>query len=156
MFLFAFPYYGAYWPPYYGDYSDAYYSSGSNSYDAASDTSSYTDLSNQMSQLDAEVQQLRDENDSLRSTLDQQHRPAAPAASSGAASRNEPPTVIVYRDGRRSEVQNYAIVGSTVWILSGTSARKVPLAELDIDQTIKVNEDRGLIFPVPDNKHYTP
>jgi hypothetical protein len=154
-FLFAFPFYGAYWPSYYGDYSDAYYSSGSNSYDPAAYASSYTDLSSQMSQLDAEVQQLRDENDSLLSTLDQQRRPAAAATSIGTASRNEPPTVIIYRDGHRSEVQNYAIVGSTLWLLSGTSARKVPLAELDIDQTVKANENRGLVFPAPDNKHYT-
>lgn len=149
-FLFAFPYYyGGYGFPYYSDYGNPYYSFGSYSYDPTANSSYYTDLNNQMSQLDAEVQQLRDENDSLRSTLDEQRRPAAPANSIGTRSTNEPATVIVYRDGHRSEIQNYAVVGSTLWLLSGTRATKVPLADVDLDQTVKANEDRGLNFPVP-------
>ena len=145
-FFFALPYsYGAYWPSYYDDSWNPY-SFGSYSYDPTANTSSYTDLSNQMSQLSSEVEQLRDENDSLRSSL-YQRRP--PAAAAGTASGNEPPTVLVYRDGHRSEIQNYAIVGSTLWSLSPNRAARIPLAELDINQTIRLNEDRGISFQVP-------
>ena len=147
-FLFAFPYYGAYWPSYYGDYGYPYYSSGSYSYDPAASTSYYSDLSGQLNKLDAEVGELRDENDSLRSALDEQHRPAAPVVSPSRAD-NEPSTVLIFRDGHRTEVQNYAIVGSTVWLLSPTRADKVPLSDLDLDQTIQTNEQRGLSFAVP-------
>jgi hypothetical protein len=148
-FFFALPYY---WPPYYGGYWNPYDSFGSSSYDPNANTSYYTDVSNQMNQLSSEVQQLRDENDSLRSSLYEQQRPSAapaPAAAIGTTSGNEPTAVLVYRDGHRSEVQNYAIIGSTVWILSAARAEKVPLSELNVDQTIKLNEDRGISFQVP-------
>src|SRR5437899_1708084 len=83
------------------------------------------------------------------SALEEQRRPSAPASSAASKSTNEPATVIVFRDGHRSEVQSYAIVGSTLWLLSNTRATKVPLADLDLDQTVKANEDRGLNFLVP-------
>lgn len=150
-FFFGFPYYygGYYGAPYYDDFWNPSYSFGSYSYDPAANTSSYTDLGNQLGELDAEVRQLRDENDELRSNLDQQRRPAAPANSIATTSGNEPATVLVFRDGHRTEVQNYAIVGSTVWLLSSARATKVPLADLDLDQTVKANEDRGVSFQAP-------
>jgi len=153
-FVFAVPYYGAYGygaygSPYYADYGYPYYSSNSYANDPAASTSYYADLSSQVNQLDSEMQQLRSENDSLRSTLEEQRRPLAPPSSVASKATNEPATVIVYRDGHRSEIQNYAVVGSTLWLLSGTRATKVPLADVDLDQTVKANEDRGLNFPVP-------
>ena len=150
-FVIAYPYYyGGYGLPYYGDYGYPYYSSfDSNSYAPTVNTASYADLSGQMSQLDAEIQQLRDENDSLRSALEQQRRPPTPATSAESKPTNEPATVLVYRDGHRSEVQSYAIVGPTLWLLSNTRSTKVALADLDLDQTVKANEDRGLTFLVP-------
>jgi len=154
-YLYAFPYYyggyGGYWDPYYSDYWNPY-SLGSYSYDPTANSSSYTDLSNQMSQLSSEVDQLRDENDSLRSSLYEQQRPPAapaPAATIGTPSGNDPPTVPVHRACHRPEVQNYAIVGSTLWSLSPSRANKIPLADLNIDQTIKINQDRGISFQVP-------
>ncbi len=47
------------------------------------------------------------------------------------------------------EVENYAIVGQTLWIFSEQRARKVPLFSLDVDATAKANEERGLEFRVP-------
>jgi len=46
-------------------------------------------------------------------------------------------------------VKNYAIVGQTLWVLSGQRARKIPLTELDIPATKKVNDDRGVDFQLP-------
>ena len=58
------------------------------------------------------------------------------------------PTVLVFRDGHREEIANYAIMGSTLFVLSGPRAR-IPVAELDIPATERVNQDRGVDFKVP-------
>jgi hypothetical protein len=58
------------------------------------------------------------------------------------------PTVLVFRDGHRQEIANYAIMGSTLFVLSGPRAR-IPMAELDIPATERVNQNRGVEFHVP-------
>jgi hypothetical protein len=60
-----------------------------------------------------------------------------------------PATVLIYRDGHRAEVHNYAVVGQVLWIFSEERARKVPLADLDLDATRKANEERDVEFAVP-------
>jgi len=57
-------------------------------------------------------------------------------------------TVLVFRDGHRQEVANYAIMGSTLFVLSGPRAR-IPMAELDVPATERVNQNRGIEFSVP-------
>ena len=60
----------------------------------------------------------------------------------------QPPevAVLVFRDKHTQEVTNYAIVGSTLWILNEQRATKVPLSTLAIDATTKLNEERGVEF----------
>lgn len=58
-------------------------------------------------------------------------------------------TVLVFRDGHKEQVQNYAITGKTLWILNAARARKIPLSELNLAATKKDNEDRGIDFVVP-------
>jgi hypothetical protein len=60
-----------------------------------------------------------------------------------------PTTIFVFRDNRTREVQNYAIVGETVWIFDEKRAEKVPLADLDLDATHRVNDQRGVDFYLP-------
>jgi hypothetical protein len=65
----------------------------------------------------------------------------------------EPPPpliVLVYKDGRRVEVQNYAIVGKNLVWFSGPLSNQIPLADLDLPATRKVNEDHGVTFVAPD------
>jgi hypothetical protein len=57
-------------------------------------------------------------------------------------------TVLVFRDGHRQEVANYAIMGPTLFVLSGSRSR-IPVAELDIPATERENQSRGLDFHVP-------
>jgi hypothetical protein len=59
------------------------------------------------------------------------------------------PTVLVFRDGRKLEIGNYAIQGETIFNLSGSGPRRIKLADLDLDSTIKLNEDRGSEFRLP-------
>jgi hypothetical protein len=58
-------------------------------------------------------------------------------------------TILVFRDQHSQEVQNYAIVGQTVWAFSTRRTQKIPLANLDIPATEKANDDRGVTFRVP-------
>jgi len=60
-----------------------------------------------------------------------------------------PPTTLIFRDQHKQEIQNYAIVGHTLWSFSTQRTEKIPLADLDIPATQKANEDRGVNFRVP-------
>jgi len=90
---------------------------------------------NELEQLQNEVNQLR----------------AQQPQSSGAAQKAQVhgETALVYRNGRTEEVDNYAIVGKTLWIFNQERAKKVPLAELNLPATKRANEDRGVEFVVP-------
>lgn len=60
-----------------------------------------------------------------------------------------PPTVLVFRDHHKEEVQNYAIVGQTLWNFAPQRTEKIPLSTLDIPATTKANDDRGVDFRLP-------
>jgi hypothetical protein len=67
-------------------------------------------------------------------------------------SQPEPPppvTVLVYKDGHQVEVQDYAIMGQYLVWFSHQLSKKIPLADLDLPATRKVNEDHGVTFNVP-------
>ncbi len=74
-----------------------------------------------------------------------------PAAQSGESQPDPPsaPTVLVFRDQHRQDIQNYAIVGQTLWSFSSGRTQKIPLADLDVAATEKANDDRGVTFRVP-------
>jgi hypothetical protein len=59
------------------------------------------------------------------------------------------PTVLVFKDGHQIEVNNYAIVGVTLFDLTPGHARRVALADLDLEATQKRNDDRGVVFVLP-------
>jgi hypothetical protein len=57
--------------------------------------------------------------------------------------------VLVFRDQHRQEVQNYAIVGQTLWSFAPQHTKKIPLDDLDLPATSKANDERGVDFHVP-------
>lgn len=80
--------------------------------------------------------------------------PSAPAPPTAAETPTAPlpeqeATVLVFRDGRRMEVRNYAIVGQELIRFSGKGPRRIPLADLDLDNTMRENENRGITFRLP-------
>ena len=80
--------------------------------------------------------------------------PAHPSAEYSQADPPVPeparePTVLIYKDGHKIEVGNYAIVGATLFDLTPGHSRKVPLADLDLQATQKQNDDRGVTFQIP-------
>jgi hypothetical protein len=137
--------YGYYGYPYYGwGYGDDSYSSDSYQNYPVYDYSS-ADAENDRQQ--AAIDRLEGEVDRLR-----QEREARQDQSSNASTPKAalPPTELVFRDKHTEEVQNYAIVGQTFWILNAEKARKIPIAQLDIPATQKANEDRGVDFQLPE------
>jgi len=70
------------------------------------------------------------------------------------APRELPPAVLVFRDGHKEEIERYTIVGGTIYANSnywnnGSWTRKVPIAELDVPATLKLNRERGANFSLP-------
>jgi|SRR5882672_1688065 len=63
----------------------------------------------------------------------------------------QPSTVLVFRDGHQAELQNYAIVGDTIFDLADNRSHKIQLADLDLPATRKANDARGVDFQVPGN-----
>jgi len=77
---------------------------------------------------------------------------AAPAEPAPVA--DQPQTLLIFKDGRQLEVQNYAILGTTLYDMTPGHRSKIALAELDLNATAKENDDRGISFQLP-NKSVT-
>ena len=61
-----------------------------------------------------------------------------------------PPTTLVYRDGHKTELRNYAIVGSNLLDLTKSPViKRIPLASLDLEATRRENENNGVDFYLP-------
>ncbi len=73
--------------------------------------------------------------------------PAAPLAAPPEVKPGEP-TVLVFRNGHKQEVTNYAIMGDTLYVFD-QGRKKIALADLDIPATVKANDDRGMLFIIP-------
>jgi hypothetical protein len=62
--------------------------------------------------------------------------------------------LLVFRDGHSEEVERYMVQGnvifaSTNYWSTGSWTRKIPVAELDMPATLKLNEERGVSFKLP-------
>jgi hypothetical protein len=143
---------GAYLYPWY----DGYYGDPSlydDNGDPADYRSSYDDPGgSDDQQLQSEIERLQDQVSGLRAQRDSMRPPGTPA---DGASQSAPvedvqaETVLVFRDRHTEQVQNYAIIGRTIWVFQQSRKTKIPLADLDIPATTKLNEDRGIDFRVP-------
>ncbi|MGP0020454.1 MAG: hypothetical protein ACLPHP_17940 [Candidatus Sulfotelmatobacter sp.] len=68
-----------------------------------------------------------------------------------AASPEQPrePTLLIFKDGHQLELGNYAIIGTILFDLTPGHARRIALADLDLEATRKQNDDRGISFQLP-------
>jgi hypothetical protein len=87
-------------------------------------------------------------------TMDQPRRDMAPQTASVVPSKEIPPTVLVYRDGRSEELTSYSIIGTSIYTKSdywtnGAWTRTIQIADLDLPATAKANEQRGVKFELP-------
>ena len=94
---------------------------------------------------------------SKRTRVVEVERALAPAAQPLVAAERpapvvaQPGTVLVFRDGHQAELQNYAIVGDTIFDLADNRSHKILLADLDLTATRKANDERGVDFQLPGN-----
>src|SRR5271157_1227004 len=82
------------------------------------------------------------------------HPHAAQQADDDSSAPEQPPepqapTLLVFKDGHKQELGNYAIVGATLFDLTPGRPRRIALADLDLEATRKQNDDRGVIFQLP-------
>ncbi|HXH48045.1 MAG TPA: hypothetical protein VNM47_01605 [Terriglobia bacterium] len=110
--------------------------------------------------LTSQVQALTDEVHSLREQQALRQFAQEPAVAPRPESFSQPVprvsqptfpvTVFIYRDGHEMEVRDYAILGKTLWVFNGQTARKFPLTDFNIAASRQVNEEHGVEFPLSD------
>jgi len=105
----------------------------------ASAAQNQADLTYEVSRLSQEVEDLRQQQAMMQPAPPPQPVTPTPVT----------PTVLVFRDGHQTEIQNYAVVGQTLWILDDRATKRVPLSDLDLDATQRENRTRGMRFSVP-------
>ncbi len=57
--------------------------------------------------------------------------------------------MLIFKDGHKLEVTNYVIQGKTLFNLGDDGPRKVALSDLNLEETIIQNDDRGVEFKLP-------
>lgn len=144
---FGYPWgYAGYYDPYWWGNS----SYGDSSYDE--DYERDRDRADQMNAQSLDQQRMlrqeeADGDQDVYAHSDRAQRSAAVEEKQGASIM--PATVLVFRDQRKQEVQNYAIVGQTLWNFAPQHTQRIPLADLDLAATAQVNDDRGVTFRIP-------
>jgi len=130
-------------------WSDAYYPA--QSYPAYAYAPPENSNANIAYQQQGEIDRLNDEVASLRA----ERVPSAPATQA-PETQIRAETVLVFRDHHSEQIQNYAIVGETLWVFTEQRARKIPISTLDVPATSKANDDRGIDFRLPSRRQLTP
>lgn len=133
---------GAYGYPWLGGAFDPYGWDSGSSYDM--DRERELNLADEMNAQSLDQQRMRQQGDQ-----DLYARSAPPPPREEQHAEAGPATVLVFRDQRQREVQNYAIVGQTLWSFAPQRTEKIPLSSLDLAATTKANDERGLDFRLP-------
>ncbi|MGC2194239.1 MAG: hypothetical protein WA628_06160 [Terriglobales bacterium] len=134
--------YGGYGYPFYWDWEDSSYNSQDN------DSYAQYQAATEINRLADEVQELREERQYLQ-------RPPEPRPSDALQPRPEAklqedlPVVLVFLDKRIQEVRNYAVANEMLVVLDGNRRKKYPLADIDLAATMRLNDERGVDFQVP-------
>ena len=133
-----------YWGPDYYSY-DAYPYAYSAPVVAEPPTYYYRDEDYDRGDLHRDIEELNGKVDHLQRDVESRNYVPRPPSRQEAVRQS---TTLVFKDHHREEVQNYAVVGGTLWILDEKKASKIPLDDLDLDATTRVNDERGVDFDV--------
>lgn len=90
-------------------------------------------------------------------TLALSREPSSPSAAVSHAANNEvrlPIAVLLFRDGHREETTSYTIADGVLYIgaspyTGGPWIRKIELSLLDLAETVRSNQSRGIKFQIP-------
>jgi hypothetical protein len=110
-------------------------------------------LGQELDRLKTEVNELKQERVADRYRTPPEAAPERVPAQ--PAEPQEPPTIVVLRDGSKLEVRNYAVMGRTFWDFSVRPAKQVPISDIDIAASQRANEAQGTEFPqltIPNKK----
>jgi len=139
--------YGAYGYPWlYGGLYDPYWwwdSGASFDYEKQYETG----LANEMNEQSLDEQRLREQAEQADQDVYAKSTPVPMRAKEH--SDILPATLLVFRDQHKLEVQNYAIVGQTLWNFATDHTQKIPLSDIDLPATTKANDERGVDFKLP-------
>jgi|HubBroStandDraft_4_1064222.scaffolds.fasta_scaffold09236_2 hypothetical protein len=131
---YGYPWWGGIYDPYWWD------SGATFDYDQQYETG----LANEMNEQSLDEQRQREQDDQ-----DVYVRLAPPPPREKERTEAVAATVLVFRDQHKQEVQNYAIVGPTLWNFAAEHTEKIPLSDLDLPATTKANDERGVDFRLP-------
>jgi len=71
-------------------------------------------------------------------------------AYSAPAAANEVPLTLIFKDGRKPQtIRNYMMNTTVLTDLDPLHFQRIPLDEIDLDATARLNRDRGVDFEVP-------
>src|SRR5438270_9431311 len=132
FFFGGFPVY-AYYPYAYAapSYADYYPERSYNDYNyAAQPDTNAINQAYQQGALQQQVADLSNQVESLRAEMQTAapRNSARPTTQGGNEASSEPPITLVFRDGHRAEVHNYALAGDSFWIVNERAAKKIPIS----------------------------
>jgi len=130
-----------YWPSW--DYDDDEYDARfGNHYDSRYQTAA------ELNRLANEVERLKEDRDYAQAAAAMASAPV-PQPTVQARAQEDLPVVVVFLDKRIREVKNYAVANETLVVLDGSKRTKIPLADIDLAATMKLNDERGIDFQIP-------
>lgn len=135
--------------PYY--IADGGYDQEENVQQQAADRQRAMDEMNFERRRDMELQRQVAELQAAQEASDRaaQQRAAQPMPVRSAPEAQPLPAVLVFRDGRQMQVENYVITSERLFTLGPDQHRTIQLSDLDLNATVKANQERGVSFSVP-------
>ena len=146
---FHYPYYAysAYAP--FGYYSPFWWDWNNSSYDRSEDNYvAQRQAQQQIDDLSQQVQDLQQEREERAYSQPPLPRPPAPSSTEAKIVPNMS-VVLVYLDKRIEEIKNYAVANEKVVVFDNHHIKKIPLADIDLAATMKLNDERGVDFQIP-------
>src|SRR6185312_13505016 len=135
--------------PFYGSVALPYYGWGDEmdiSTQAPPPVDSNTQvLANEIDKLTEQVQQLTAERQAQAAQAPA-FQPEGPTQQAETLPPG-PSTILVLRDGKKVETDNYAVMGATFWNFSAHPVQRIPIAQIDVSASRQANELRGIEFP---------
>lgn len=138
------------WYPSYAYYGGPLWDWNDSSFDSRFNDDDYAryQTTAEINRLADEVRQLREEREYNEAAA---QPPTAPAPQPAVQATTQPdlPVVVVFLDRHIQEVKNYAVANEMLVVLDGTRRTKYPLADIDLAATMKLNDERGVDFTIP-------
>jgi hypothetical protein len=109
-------------------------------------------VGSEMSGAESRAQMISPE--TIAQMPDPRRSPERASASMPPITPEPPAAILIFRDGHREETSDYTIANGTLYTRSdfytnGSWTRKIELSALDLPETLKSNQSRGVRFQLP-------